>query len=85
MSRLGTAITTLVLVTILSSCTSANRSLRVLQEAGYNDVVIGGYAPFACSKDDFYATRFTANGPTGRQTSGTVCAGVFKGATIRLD
>jgi hypothetical protein len=85
MPRLTTATLASLLAVILSGCTAPDRTVRVLEDAGYSNIEIQGYAWFSCSEDDTYATRFTAQGPTGRQASGAVCAGLLKGATIRLD
>lgn len=74
----------LILVT-LASCTQPDRASSALESAGYTDIVIDGFGWFDCSEDDTFATRFRAVGPSGVPVSGTVCAGWFKGATIRLD
>lgn len=74
-----------VLPVAVLGCTQPQLANRVLEDAGYTHIQTGGYAFAACAESDTYATRFTAIGPTGRQVSGAVCAGVFKGATIRLD
>lgn len=58
---------------------------RALQSAGYSDVVVGGSAWLRCDKHDIYRTKFRATGPSGERVSGAVCAGWFKGSTIRLD
>jgi hypothetical protein len=78
-------ISAIALAASLSACTAPDRALRVLQDAGYSDITIAGYAWAACSEDDTFATRFSATGPSGRPASGAVCSGLFKGATIRLD
>lgn len=77
----------LVLVTLfLSACTQPNDATRVLENSGYSNVKIEGYAWFACSDDDAFSTKFSATGPTGRPVSGAVCSGLFmKNSTIRLD
>lgn len=66
-------------------CTAPDRSRAALEGAGYKDIEFTGYGWFACSEDDTYKTNFKAVGPTGKAVSGTVCAGLFKGATIRMD
>ena len=48
------------------------------------DVTITGWNPLACGEDDTYATGFIAIDPQGKVVEGTVCSGVFKGATIRF-
>lgn len=70
---------------VVAGCTSENEASRVLRGAGYKDVQFTGYSFFACGKDDGWSTGFRAVGPTGQQVSGTVCSGLLKGATIRID
>lgn len=69
----------------LTACTQPDKATTVLTKAGYTDIVIGGYGMLECSDDDTFKTKFTAKGPTGQQVSGTVCGGMFKGSTIRID
>ena len=69
----------------LSGCTNKNDAERALKAAGYTDIHIDGYAWFACSDDDFYHTKFTANNPVGQKVHGVVCSGLLlKNATIRF-
>lgn len=78
-------ITVLGLVFSLNGCTSKHDAENALYKSGYTDVVITGWNPFVCSKDDFYKTGFTATNPVGKRVSGTVCSGLlFKGSTIRF-
>lgn len=77
--------TLLALVLALTACTQPVDATRMLRSAGYTDIRITGYSFFACSEDDTFATGFEAKGPTGQQVKGTVCAGLLKGGTIRLD
>lgn len=70
----------------LTACTQPVTAHRILEDAGYTNIQMQGYGFFQCSEDDTFADKFTATGPTGKSTSGVVCAGLlFKGATIRLD
>lgn len=75
----------LITVLTLTGCTNADKATSVLQKQGYSEVEITGYSFFSCSEDDFYATGFEAKSLTGEYISGTVCSGLFKGNTIRLD
>jgi len=80
------ALGALVACALLVGCTDGDGAKRVLEGAGYTNIVTGGYAGFSCSDDDMVATSFTAIGPTGIEVSGAVCRGlIFKNATIRLD
>lgn len=59
----------------------------ILEAQGYRNIAITGYDWFACGedKDNFYATGFSAEGPTGGRVRGVVCKGFFfKGATVRF-
>lgn len=69
----------------LTACTSEESAVKALTSAGYSDITITGYGWFDCSEDDTFATRFKAKGPTGQAVEGTVCKGMLKGSTIRLD
>lgn len=75
----------LLLALGLTACTDDSRSVRILEESGYTDITLTGYAFWACSDSDSFSTGFTAKGPTGRRTSGAVCCGLTKNCTIRLD
>lgn len=69
----------------LTACSNSSDAVRALQGSGYTNIQPGGYDWFACSKDDFYHTKFTATNPAGQTVSGTVCSGLlFKGATVRF-
>jgi len=72
------------LLTVIAACTTPNKAEEVLLQQGYTDIETKGYAPFACSEDDTFATRFTARAPNGEDVSGAVCCGVLKRCTVRL-
>jgi len=75
-----------VLALSVIGCTQPDNARRVLESAGYTNVVMDGYDFFNCSQDDTYHDKFRATGQNGKPVSGVVCAGLwFKGATIRLD
>ena len=74
----------ILLIAILTACTSPEEAHRALKSAGYSNIKTGDYAWFACGEDDFYHTKFTAKNPAGMKTSGVVCSGLlFKISTIR--
>lgn len=73
-------------IMLLSGCTDASNTSRILTQNGYTDVSITGYSWFMCAESDLYSTGFTAKSPNGRYVSGAVCSGMFfKGSTIRFD
>lgn len=69
----------------LIGCTNEDHASRALRGAGYTQVEFTGYQFFACSESDQFATGFRAVGPTGMPTTGVVCSGLLKGATVRAD
>lgn len=74
----------LLAVLLLPSCTDDDRTRRILEASGYTHVQLTGWSAFTCSGDDVYATGFRAIGPTGVTVEGTVCCGVLKDCTIRI-
>ena len=70
----------------LSACSDESDAVHALTSAGYTNIQTKGYAgPFACSKDNFYSTSFTATNPAGMIVDGVVCSGLaFKASTIRF-
>lgn len=67
-------------------CTSPKSTVRTLEAAGYKNVEITGWRPFARSKDDWFSTGFRATAPNGTVITGAVTGGLFfKGNTIRTD
>ena len=74
-----------LIAALVAGCSDGPTAERVLRQNGYSKVGLHGWAAFSCGKDDTYATAFTAIAPGGQQVSGTVCSGLFKGATIRFD
>lgn len=74
------------LTTLLAGCSDSDTAIKALHGAGYKDIKITGYSPFACSKDDTFSTGFVAKGPTGVHVEGAVCSGLlFKNSTIRTN
>lgn len=75
----------LILIGLLSACTAPETATRVLESNGYKNISITGYSWFSCGEDDTFSTGFEAVGPTGNSVKGTVCSGLFKGATLRFE
>ena len=69
---------------VLSGCTDPKNATRALESAGYKDIQIEGYSFFGCGDSDTYRTEFSAVGGNGEPVEGVVCAGIFKGQTIRI-
>lgn len=70
---------------LLGACTDESGARRALNSQGLTPVKVGGYALWACSKDDDFATKFTARNARGETVTGAVCSGWLKGNTIRFD
>lgn len=85
MSKRHIILAAAVAALLTAGCTNEKASIRVLESAGYTQIKMGGYGWFACGEDDIFATKFSAVGPNGHLVTGVVCAGWFKGNTIRID
>ncbi len=70
---------------LLVACTDEERSRRVLDQSGYTDIQITGYAWAECSDSDTYHTAFRAKGPSGKPVTGAVCCGTLKSCTVRIE
>lgn len=71
----------------LSACSDEETSRRILEDEGYTEIRLDGYAFWGCGEDDTFRTSFTAirETPTGpRDVEGVVCCGVLKDCTVRL-
>lgn len=75
----------IIAVLLISGCSSSNDAQKALKAAGYTDIQTHGKAFFACSKDDTFATKFSATNSKGERVSGAVCSGWLKGSTIRFN
>lgn len=69
----------------LTACDDAALAKKTLDSAGFSDISITGWEPFACGKDDMLETGFIAKNPNGKTVTGVVCCGfLFKACTIRF-
>lgn len=72
----------LVLTVLLGvGCTSEDRSLEVLQNEGYTEIVLTGYDYWSCDEYTF-RTGFEAINPRGRHVQGTVCCSFLTDCSI---
>ena len=89
--RLSTAFFILVLIlicVILWVCTNTNKeeARQALQANSFRSIQLQGYKWFACAKDDWSHTGFTAINVNGQIVEGVVCCGLlFKNCTIRFN
>ena len=70
---------------VLTACSDPSGAQRALDDLGLKNIQTTGYRWFGCDKNDLYHTGFTAVNPNGKQVSGVVCSGIFKGNTVRFD
>lgn len=63
---------------------STDRQRKLLEDHGYSEIQMTGYAPLACGEGDISSSGFRAKSPSGTSVSGSVCCGAFKGCTIRF-
>ena len=62
--------------------TDPDAARMILARDGMTKIEMTGYVFLGCSKDDWYHTGFRAV-KNGQPVNGVVCAGFFKGSTIR--
>lgn len=74
----------LVAATMISGCTNTNKTRETLDNLGFKNIQVGGYAWFACGDDYTYATHFSATNPNGKLVRGAVCCGILKGCTAKF-
>ena len=76
-----------LLVLALAGCLpmSDERARRALEGSGITDIQIGGMAILGCGEKDTFRSKFTGKDSKGNAVSGSVCGGIFKGATVRFD
>ncbi len=80
MSRMG-----LILVCVFGlACTDEVGARRILKGQGYRNIQTTGYSVYGCGEDDRITTGFTATGVDGSEVTGTVCCGVMKNCTVRV-
>jgi len=90
MKRALMALALLVGVSAAANCTDDESTLKTLRVNGYKNVILTGYAVFACGSDSSEpqtCTGFKATAPNGERVEGAVSCGLMgcKGCTIRLD
>lgn len=87
MSKRNLIILSLIIILSIIECSSVtdfDKAEIQLQLQGYTDIKNTGYDPFCCDRNDRFSTGFTAKDKSGRETSGCICSGIFKGITIRF-
>lgn len=68
--------------------TDRDGAVEVVENHGFTNARATGYGWFSCGvgeNSDLWRTRFTATNQNGKEVTGVVCAGFFKGGTMRLD
>lgn len=75
-----------LLAALVAGCSDADGARDTLRKQGFTNIETQGHAWFACSEDDWVATKFTATSVAGYEVEGAVCSGLlFKNSTIRMD
>lgn len=78
------AVTAIVLLTLVG-CTRPDATRKLLEDNGYSNITITGYAFFYAGQDDIFSTGFEAISPSGKPVKGAVTGGLLKGYTIRFN
>lgn len=73
-----------LLLFVPRACTDRDGAKRVLRQAGYTDVTVGGYRWWGAG-GGWYVTTFSATSPSGERVSGVVTSALVGSKTIRLD
>jgi len=80
------AIAALSVVAALAACSvPPDRAIRALSALGITNIRLDDPDPMSCGRDDSLSTTFSGTGVNGQPVAGVVCAGSFKGATVRFD
>lgn len=84
MKRLALLALACIIGASLTACTVSEGDARsTLAAQGFTDIQLGGNSWFACDDKDTFTRSFKARSVTGQRVEGAVCAGWFKGNTIR--
>ena len=73
-----------VLLSLVGS-SSSNDANKALKANGFTDIQTHGRAFFSCSKDDSFATKFTAKNTKGETVTGVVCSGWVGASTCFVE
>lgn len=75
----------LVLTLALTGCTDPSSAQKALDDMGFKEINVTGYRWFSCGEDYLFHTGYQAKNPNGKQVTGTVCSGLFKGSSVKFD
>lgn len=85
-SSFAVALSALVALFLMSKgCSRPDHARKVLEDQGYTEIRITGWRPFMAGEKESHSTGFEAISPSGKEVSGAVTGGLFKGSTIRFD
>lgn len=65
--------------------TDEKGATRVLNKMGFHEIQITGYKYLTCGNGDLFHTGFKAKNAQNTEVIGTVCSGIFKSSTVRID
>ena len=74
----------LVGIPLYAAFSDRSETVSFLEYQGYSDINLTGYEYFSCGHGDLFKDGFTALNTQGKPVNGVVCAGLFKGKTIRF-
>lgn len=57
---------------------------RSIQDFGFRDVHLTGFAFLGCSEQDAFRQKWVGRNAAGKPVSGVICGGLVKGWTVRL-
>lgn len=69
---------------LLSSCTDDQRFEEALDNMGFTNIRIDGYAFYGCGEGYNFHRSFHATNPRGKEVSGVVCCGILTGCTAKF-
>lgn len=72
-------------VAVSGGCSEDKAGMQAaVQDFGFTDVTLGGFAWLGCSKDDMFSRTWVGLGASGSRVEGVVCGGWAKGYTVRI-
>nr|WP_086491256.1 hypothetical protein [Novosphingobium panipatense] len=87
MSRAAIALGLAVFGIVAASggCSEDKAGMRAaVQDFGFTEVTLGGFAWLGCSKDDMFSRTWVGLSASGSRVEGVVCGGWAKGYTVRI-
>jgi hypothetical protein len=61
-----------------------NQMQRAVEEFGFQNVHLTGFAFLGCSEQDAFRQKWSGRNAAGKAVNGVICGGLAKGWTVRL-